>query len=102
MLFALLLVPTLKQRFNEMINGKSQTNRDQKSNLLFLKPHNQPQKFRVKLVKKWQKTLQRHWCLLYWIHYSEKNWWLWKYLLRKSFYLLVNYSSGYTEEKYGN
>ena len=26
----------LKQQFNELINGKSQTNRDQKSNLLFL------------------------------------------------------------------
>ena len=35
----------LKQRFNEcnsieLINGKSQTNRDQKSNLLFLQRHN--------------------------------------------------------------
>ena len=35
----------LKQQFNEynyieLINGKSQTNRDQKSNLLFLQQHN--------------------------------------------------------------
>ena len=30
----------LKQQFNELINGKSQTNRDQKSNLLFLQRHN--------------------------------------------------------------
>ena len=97
-----LLVPALKQQFNEPINGKSQTNRDQKSNSLFLQPHNQSQKFRVKLVKNRQKTLQRHWCLLYWIHYHEKNWWLWKYLLCKSFYLLVNYASGYIEKKYGN
>ena len=29
------LVPVHKQQFNELINGKSQTNRDQKSNLLF-------------------------------------------------------------------
>ena len=33
MLFVLSLVPALKQEFNEFINGKSQTNRDQKSNL---------------------------------------------------------------------
>ena len=33
MLFVLSLVPALKQQFNEFINGKSQTNRDQKSNL---------------------------------------------------------------------
>ena len=30
----------LKQQLNELINGKSQTNRDQKSNLLFLQQHN--------------------------------------------------------------
>ena len=36
MSFVLSLVPALKQQFNELINGKSQTNRDQKSNLLFL------------------------------------------------------------------
>ena len=39
MLFVLSLVPALKQQFNELINGKSQTNRDQKSNLLFLQGH---------------------------------------------------------------
>ena len=39
MLFVLSLVPALKQQFNELINGKSQTNRDQKSNLLFLQRH---------------------------------------------------------------
>ena len=50
MLFVLSLVPTLKQ-FNELINGKSQTNRDQKSNLLFLQRHDQSQKFRLKLLK---------------------------------------------------
>ena len=38
-------VIALKQQFNkcnsiELINGKSQTNRDQKSNLLFLQRHN--------------------------------------------------------------
>ena len=49
----------LKQQFNELINGKSQTNRDQKSNLLFLQRHDQSQKFRLKLVKNRQKALQR-------------------------------------------
>ena len=59
MLFVLILVPALKQQFNELINGKSQTNRDQKSNLLFLQRHDQSQKFRLKLVKNRQKALQR-------------------------------------------
>ena len=45
--------------FTELINGKSQTNRDQKSNLLFLQRHDQFQKFRLKLVKNRQKALQR-------------------------------------------
>ena len=40
MLFMLRLVPTIKQQLNELINGKSQTNRDQKSNFLFLQWHN--------------------------------------------------------------
>ena len=44
MLLVLRLVPTLKQQLNELINGKSQTNRDQKSNLLFLQQHDQSQK----------------------------------------------------------
>ena len=38
------LVPVLKQRFEELINGKSKTNRDQTSNLLFLQRHDQSQK----------------------------------------------------------
>ena len=40
MLFVLSLVPILKQQFNALINGKSQTNRDQKLNWLFLQWHN--------------------------------------------------------------
>ena len=59
MLVVLRFVPALKQQFNELINGKSQTNRDQKSNLFFLQ-HNQSQKFRIKHVKNRQKALQRH------------------------------------------
>ena len=55
MLFVLSLVHALKQQFNELINGKSQTNRDQKSNLLFLQRHDQSQKFRINLAKNRQK-----------------------------------------------
>ena len=58
------LVPALKQEFNEcnsieLINGKSQINRGQKSNLLFLQRHDQSQKFQLKLVKNRQKAIQR-------------------------------------------
>ena len=40
MVFVLSLVPILKPQFNELINEKSQINRDQKSNFLFLQRHN--------------------------------------------------------------
>ena len=63
MLLMLSLVPVLKQWFNKLINGRSQTNRDQKLNLLFLQRHFynffQSQKFRLKLVKNRQKALER-------------------------------------------
>ena len=64
MFFVLRLIPVLKQQFNEcnsieLINGKIQINRDQRSNLLFLQQHNQSQKFWLKLVKNSQKALQR-------------------------------------------
>ena len=36
---------------NELINGKSQTNIEQKSNLLFLQRHNQSQNFESNLLK---------------------------------------------------
>ena len=63
-LLMLRLVPVLKRQFDkcnsiELINGKSQTNRDQKSNLLFLQRHDLSQKFRIKLVKNIQKASQR-------------------------------------------
>ena len=51
MLLVLRLVLVLKQRFNQLINGRSQTNRDQKLNLLFLQRHDQSQKFNLKFVK---------------------------------------------------
>ena len=63
MLLVLSLVLALKQQFikfsfNELINGRSQANTDQKSNLLFLQRHYQSRKFWTKLVKNRQKTLQ--------------------------------------------
>ena len=51
MLLVLRLVLVLKQRFNKLINGRSQTNRDRKLNLLFLQRHDQSQKFNLKFVK---------------------------------------------------
>ena len=47
-----------KQQSAKLINKRSQTNWDQKSNLLLLQRHYQSQKFQVKLVKNWQKALQ--------------------------------------------
>ena len=48
-LIVLSLLSVLKQ-FNELINRKSQTNRDQKLNLLFLQRHDQSREFRIQLV----------------------------------------------------
>ena len=53
------MILPLKQQSTGLINGRSQTNWDQKSNLLLLQQHYQSQKFRVKIVKNWQKALQR-------------------------------------------
>ena len=58
-LLVLGLVPACKQQFNELTNGKSQTNRDQKLNLLFLQWHDQSQKFQIKLVKYQQKNITK-------------------------------------------
>ena len=58
MLLVLSLALVLKQNLIiELINGRRQTNRDQKSNLLFLQPHNQSQRFWIKLVKNRQKNI---------------------------------------------
>ena len=102
MLFVLSLVPALKQQFNELINGKSQTNRDQKSNLLFLQRRNQSQKFWIKLVKNRKK------------HYKGIDiYYIWYITIKKKIgdcgnihsvnplYLLANHASGYIEEKNG-
>ena len=51
MLFVLSLAPVFKQKFNKLINGKSQTNRDKKSDLLFLQWHNYVEEFDLNLIK---------------------------------------------------
>ena len=51
MLHVLSLVPALKQQSNKLINGKSQTNRDQKSNLLFLQDLINIEEFDSNLLK---------------------------------------------------
>ena len=51
MLFVLSLAPVFKQKFNKLINGKSQTNRDKKSDLLFLQWHNYIEEFDLNLIK---------------------------------------------------
>ena len=52
-----------------------------------------------KFTKNWQKIIQRYWYLVYWIHHNLKNWWLWKYLQRKS---IIGKVHGYIEENNGN
>ena len=59
MLLVLSLVFVLKQQFNKLINERSQTNKDHKSNLSFLQQHDQSQKFQLKLVKNRQKHYKR-------------------------------------------
>ena len=91
-------VPALKQQ--QLTNGKSQTNRDQKSNLLFLQRQDQSQKFRIRLVKNRQKTLPRH-GYLYCIGYItiKKNGDCENIHSVNLLYLLINQASGYIEEK---
>ena len=101
------LILVLKQQFIkfsfiELINGKSQTNKDQKSNLFFLQRHDQSQKFWIKLVKnrkKYYKSID-----MYYIGYIAitKNLWLGNIHSVSPLYLLINDASGYIEEKNGN
>ena len=93
------LVPALRQQVNELINGKSQTIRDQELDLLFLQRHNQSQTFCIKLVKNRRKRLQRHWYLVHWIHHNYKNDDYENIHSVNPFCLLVNHTSGHTEEK---
>ena len=102
MLLVLSLVSVLKQQFNELINGKSQTNRDQKSNLSFSQRHDQSQKFRIKLVKNRKKNYKR--IDMYYIGYiTIKKFDDCENIQSVSpLYLLVNHASGYIKEKNGN
>ena len=100
------LVLVLKQQFFkfsfiELINEKSQTNRDQKPNLFFY--NNMINfEFRIKLVKKWQKTLQRDQYLIYRIQYNYKIADCENIHSLNPLYLPVNQGSGYIEENNGN
>ena len=67
MLLVLSLVPIIKQQFNELINGTSQTNGGQKSNLLSSQQHN-IEEFNsslLKIDKKSYKDID--------IYYTENN-----------------------------
>ena len=92
------LLPALKQQLNELINGKSQTNSNQKSNLLFLQRHDLKnfESNLLKIDKKHYKGID-----IYYIGYIT---------IKKigdcenihsvnPLYLLVNHASGYIEEK---
>ena len=52
------LVLVHKQRFNELINGRSQTNRDQKLNISFSQRHDQSQKISSQ-TKKYTKNITK-------------------------------------------
>ena len=92
------LLPALKQQLNELINGKSQTNSNQKLNLLFLQRHDLKnfESNLLKIDKKHYKGID-----IYYIGYIT---------IKKigdcenihsvnPLYLLVNHASGYIEEK---
>ena len=107
MLLVLSLAPVLKQHFIkfsfiELINGRSQINRDQKSNLLFLQRHDQSQKFDSSLLKIDKKHYKE--IYIYYIEYitiKKIDDWESIYSVNPS-YLLVSHASGYIEEKNGN
>ena len=100
MLFELSLVPALKQQFNELINGKSQTNRDQKLDLLFLQRHNQSQKFQIKLVKNRQKNITKAFDIYYIGYIKVKKVGDCENIHSLNpLYLLVNHAKGYIGEK---
>ena len=64
LLLVLSLVLVLKRQFNELINGKGQRNKHQKSNLLFLQRHDQSQNFDSNLLtigKKHYKEINIYW-----------------------------------------
>ena len=93
MLFVLSLVLTLKQQFNELINGKSQTNRDQKSNLIFLQRHN-TEEFNSSLLKKQYKDIDIYYIGYITIDNCENIYGV------NPLYLIIGKVHGHTEEKY--
>ena len=95
------LLPALKQQLNELINGKSQTNSNQKLNLLFLQRHDLKnfESNLLKIDKKHYKGID-----IYYIGYItiKKIGDCENIYSLKPFYLLINQASGYIEENQGN
>ena len=104
MFHMLSLILVLKQQFIKfsfikLINGRSQTNWDQKLKILLLQRHYRAQKCQVKFVKNWQNVAQNIDIYYIGIHHNQKNWWLWKYLQCKSFVFGINHANGYIEKR---
>ena len=74
-----------KQQFNELINGKSQTNRSENWTYYFYNDIINIEEFNSNLIKVNNKSCKD--TDIYYIGYItvKKNWWLWKYLQCKSF-----------------
>ena len=71
-------------------------------NLLFLQRHDQYQTFWAKLVKNWQKIIQKQWYLQHWLYYNKKIDVYENIYSVNPFHLRVNHASRYIEEKNGN
>ena len=54
-------------------------------------------KFWCRVFKNWQKVIQKHWYLLYWIQLTYKNWWLLDNFTVNPLYLDIAHASGYIE-----
>ena len=105
MFHMLSLILVLKQQFIKfsfikLINGRSQTNWDEKSNLLLLQRHYQSQKVWVKFVENWQKSHKN--IDIYYIGYTTiKNIDDCEYIYSVNpVYLRINHASGYIEKKW--
>ena len=102
-MFSLILVfkqQFIKFSFIKLINGRSQTNWDEKSNLLLLQRHYQSQKVWVKFVENWQKSHKN--IDIYYIGYTTiKNIDDCEYIYSVNpVYLRINHASGYIEKKW--
>ena len=99
MLLEVSLVPVPKQQFNELINGRSQTHRDKKSNLLFYNDMINLKNFDPNLLKIDKKHYRG--INIYYIGYItiEKIDDCENVYCVNPLYLLINHAGGYIEEK---